>query len=250
MPVKLAISGVAKETGALLKEYLEEAGVYRDTAPATVCYGRIGATQYALNANCYLDKIERMRIMERAGVSLIPWSTGGLAANFFAPFQFPLLARKANGYGGTDIVPVFQSEEIPWRVAAGWDWFSKHIPTRTEYRVWIFRDEVLDIYEKSMKRPEEYKYIGRNFRNGFEFGICAARTNCPAGLLARDAVQALKLDFAAVDLLHGLDDNIYVLEVNTAPGVIRSGAQGTLRKLAQRIVSWEQGGYPVADYNV
>ena len=153
-----------------------------------------------------------------------------------AGIKFPLLARKAHGYGGTDLVPVFQLEEIPWRLAAGWDWFSSYIPVAQEYRVWVFRDECLDIYKKQMHRPEDYKYIGRNFRNGFDFVLAKAEPSIVD--VALRAVAALHLDFAAVDLLLSTNDYIYVLEANTAPGAIKSGAHKTLGKLADRMVSW------------
>ena len=150
------------------------------------------------------------------------------------------------GHGGTDIVPVFEAKEIPWRKAAGWDWFSSYVPTATEYRVWVYRNAYLDVYEKVMRRPSDYKYIGRNFRSGFDFEpmVVAPKDAIRESIVA---VRALGLDFAAVDVLHGEDGHVYILEANTAPGVIRSKAQGTLGKLADCIVKWDTDGHPDAD---
>lgn len=241
MSVRLLIAGTSQETGALLTEYLQERQVFNPDSPNVVCYGLstrvVGAV--ALNRYCNLDKIDRMYLMNRGGVRMVPWFEG---KDIPEGIQFPLLARKSMGFGGTDIVPVFQPKEVAWRVAAGWEWFSSYVPVETEFRVWVFRDLHLDTYEKVMKRETEYRYIGRNFRNGFEFQKTEQRE--AATWQAVSALKALKLDFGAVDMVLGEDGKIYVLEVNTAPGVIRSGAQGTLAKLADQIKQWDEKGYP------
>lgn len=236
--IRLSISGVAEETGALLTRMLKDRKVYDPNGKNVVCYGMSARGDRTLNQNCGINKIERLKIMAKAGVSTVPWFKGG--GEVPADIKFPLLARKANGYGGTDIVPVFQKEEVAWRIKAGWDWFSSYVPVRSEFRVWIFRGNHLDTYEKAMKRPGDYKFIGRNFRNGFDF----SHVSHPLAATVTEAVYALdtlKLDFGAVDLLLGEDGKVYILEVNTAPGVIKSGAQDTLEKLADRIVAWDSG---------
>jgi glutathione synthase/RimK-type ligase-like ATP-grasp enzyme len=233
LKINLQVAQAGKETGALLRQYLYDRGVsVVDSARPVVCYGLPTNTKPNLNGNCGTDKIERLRLMENAGVATIPW----FSADNIIGLHYPLLARKSNGYGGKDIVPVFQPEELPWRIKAGWEWFSEYIPVHTEYRVWTFHNTALDTYEKVMQRPHEYKGIGRNFGNGFEFRKTANHEGPTE--LAIAATAALGLDFAAVDLLGGMDGALYVLEVNTAPGVIRSGAQATLGKLADRIASW------------
>lgn len=251
MPHKtsLAIANAASETGPLLQEYLENRGVFDRHSEATVCYGqpatRPGPT---LNAACHLSKMARIAIMHEAGVNLVPFGFADDGAEFLASqLQFPLFARKAHGMGGKDLMPVFQPEEIEWRIAAGWDWFSSYVPVARELRVWIFRDAILDVYEKVMERPEEYLKMGRNFGQGFEFKrLPLLDAPFDAVVQAHKAVGALSLDFGAVDLLIGKDGKVYILEVNTAPGVIRSGAQATLRALADHITDWVNSGYPVA----
>lgn len=238
--MRLLVSNSSTETGALLEKYLRARGF--SGKDATVCYGLPTDQKPALNANCGIDKVKRMAVMEKAGVSLIPW--------FYKldpvpkDLRFPLLARKAQGHGGTDIVPVFQREEIPWRVKAGWDWFSQYIPVAAEHRVWVFRGQHLDTYQKVMKRPEQYCFLGRNYRNGFDFELLDLKSPHQSFIESRVAIAALKLDFAAVDCLVGQDGKTYVLETNTAPGVLRSHAEATLGKLADKIVEWAQKGYP------
>jgi len=231
--IKVAAAGA--ETGALLQEYLEDLGILHNRhADYALCYGLpCSPEQINLNAQCGLDKITRMQLMQDQNVQVVPWFTG---INAPTTIKFPLLARKTHGHGGTDLMPVFEPQEIPWRIAAGWDWFSSYVPVQEEYRVWMFQGILIDTFKKVMRRPQEYQYLGRNFRNGFEFELCEAFN--PATQLAQAAIKAIGLDFGAVDMIHGRDGSMYILEVNTAPGVIRSGAQNTLRKFASHVQTW------------
>lgn len=247
MRVNLKIAGVASETGPLLKTYLEERGlrISKEAGP-TICYGVPSDAPQNLNGECGGgDKIRRLNQMAAGGVRTVPWFAG---RDIPQDFKFPALARRRAGHGGEDLVPVFQPEEVPWRLAAGWEWFSSYVPVATEYRVWIFRNECLDVYEKTMQRPHDYAYIGRNFRNGFDFLNCNGRPSEEAISQAKRVVRALSFDFSAVDVLLGRDGHVYVLEANTAPGVIRSGAQSTLAKLADRMTTWATTGCPDRGY--
>ena len=227
------ISSDGKETGALLREMLEDRGVYSKNGPAVVCYGLSTEKRPALNARCQSDKISRMKAMQAAGVGLVPWTDSISEAS---RMTFPLFGRKSRGMGGKDLVPIFQAEELPWRVAAGWTWFSSVVPIAQELRVWVWHGTILDTYEKVMQRPADYVALGRNFGQGFEF-----RPMDGVKIASREAIMAadaLGLDFTAIDLLIGKDGAAYVLEANTAPGVIRSKAEGTLIKLADKIEEW------------
>lgn len=247
MQVSLRIAAAGKETGALLKEYLEDRGVYSPSGKAVVSYGiHLCDTpkEHILNGVCARGKIFNMDAMKAAEVRTVPWFRGTTIPE---GFTFPAYARRSHGCGGEDLMPVFQPYEVPWRAAAGWDWFSSIVPFEREFRVWTFRNNVLDIYEKVMQRPTEYKFMGRNFRNGFEFKRVPISTKAIPLYIEQLAIQSLEatkcldLDFAAIDMLLGTDGNVYVLEANTAPGVIRSGAQATLGKLADHITEWAEG---------
>jgi len=243
MKVNMKIANVAKETGALLTEYLQDRGlvISTDYNLPVICYGVPSSAKKALNGECGGgDKIRRLVQMEKGGVRTVPWFNGTKTPE---GFQFPALARRMSGHGGEDIVPVFQKEEIPWRIKAGWDWFSSYIPIESEYRVWVFRKECLGIYRKVMARPRDYKRIGRNWGNGFDFAPCDNVEN-EVITEAIKAVRSVSFDFGAVDLLLGTDNLVYILEINSAPGCIKSGAQVTLANLADRMVNWVIGGYP------
>jgi glutathione synthase/RimK-type ligase-like ATP-grasp enzyme len=231
-----------KETGLLLENNLRERGVKLDPrAAAVVCYGYpVGRRDKTINGVGTGGKIASLSLMQKAGVRTVPWFEG---SNIPKGFVFPALARNNHGFGGKDIVPVFQPHEVAWRVAAGFDWFSSYVPLDTEYRAWVFRGEVLDVYEKVMMRPHEYKHVaGRNFRQGFEFQSVKTPKDVAQETIA--ALDAIQYDFGAVDCLRGTDGLIYILEVNSAPGALRSKAQPTIAKLADRIAAWDKAGHP------
>lgn len=237
----IKISSDGSETGALLQTYLQDRGVYDAKGPAVTCYGLSAPKTYAhtLNGRCQSDKITRMKAMQAAGVQLVPWTNDPAQA---ARMQFPLFARRMYGMGAKDLMPVFQPEEVPWRVAAGWNWFSSIVPIAQELRAWVWRGEVLQMFNKVMERPQNYTAMGRNFGQGFEFRPTAAFPEPERQAIS--ATAALGLDFAAIDMIEGKDGRVYVLEANTAPGAIRSGAQATLAKLADRIEQWCRADCP------
>lgn len=87
---------------------------------------------------------------------------------------------------------------------------------KKEYRVHVFNDHIID-YSKKIFGGEIASYeLGAHFvRHGIE--RIASIQN-----LAIEAVNALELDFGAVDIVRVGDDN-YVLEINTAPGLSEEG---------------------------
>ncbi len=95
---------------------------------------------------------------------------------------------------------------------------TKH---KDEYRVHVFKGEVLDVQKKKRKLGFDGSSTGiRNHSNGWVYARCdVAIPNmlCP---IAIQAVELLGLDFGAVDIGHRLIDNkFFVFEVNTAPGL-------------------------------
>lgn len=240
--VRLIVAKTSGPTGRTLEGLLRDLGVpVSQTGKGLVSYGvPLNTSQPCLNANAGVgSKVEQLRKLQKSDV-LVPrfW----VGEN---PAEFPVLARKSQHHGGTDIRVVLQPEEVPWRRAAGFSHFVKFLPIVREYRVWVYRRQHLATYSKDMAHPEEYKYNGgRNHRNGFAFNLVKSEA-VPRGAveMAVKAVSALDLDFGAVDILQSTDGRFYVLEVNTAPGVEGAARQG-LRSLAQKIAKWAQNGYP------
>ena len=114
--------------------------------------------------------------------------------------------------------------------------YTLHTKHKDEYRVHIFKGEVLDVQKKKRKLGFTGSSSGiRNHSSGWIY----ARTDvaipdmlCP---IAIQAVKLLGLDFGAVDIGHKVNDNkFFVFEVNTAPGLEGS----TLDKYTKAIYNY------------
>lgn len=106
--------------------------------------------------------------------------------------------------------------------------FMEFIHADSEYRVHIFMDKSIRISLKNYDLEGSHEWS-------------AVKPTCSRALrrklrqAGKDAVKAIGLDFGAVDILTK-DDDVYVLEVNTAPGL-----GGSLPKLyADAFLDWSK----------
>lgn len=122
------------------------------------------------------------------------------------------------GHSGEGIVLAENEEEI---VPA--PLYTQYIKKTKEWRVHCTHDEVFFVQRKARKREvpdDQVNWKIRNHQNGF---IYAHNEGEPianiARLLAMKAVQALGLDFGAVDIIETANGSFFILEVNTACGL-------------------------------
>lgn len=98
--------------------------------------------------------------------------------------------------------------------------YTLHTKHKHEYRVHVFREQVLDV---QMKRKRNGAVGGTGIRNHANGWVYARAEIAPSEELLSSACKAVKLlglDFGAVDIGHRVVDNKYfVFEVNTAPGL-------------------------------
>lgn len=117
--------------------------------------------------------------------------------------------------------------------------YVEYIKKKEEYRVHVFMDEVIDVQRKARKREvpdEEVNWQVRNLEGGFIYAREGVELPIEAHLQAINAVEALGLDFGAVDIIwNERSDTYYVLEVNTAPGLTGT----TLEKYVEAFRGWE-----------
>lgn len=249
--INLLVAEGSRPTGRILTGLLQEMGVRigREGARGVVSYGvRYEGALPCLNAMAGgRTKLTELRTLITKGVrtpNTFLYQGGNLTGIGHAERPtFPLFGRKLSHREGKDIMPCFQTEDVPMRVAAGAQFFTQYIPRDTEYRVYVYRKLHGATYKKVMRHPELYKYIGCSYRNGFAFELCReGEIPRDAVELAKASVSALGLDFGAVDILKGKDGHFYTLEVNTAPGVEGDGRQ-SIRFLAEKIATWERNGF-------
>ena len=252
MTVKLHIAQNCGPTGRILGKLLTEAGVQLTSgqADAHVCWGAGGAYgEHTLNARCSSrNKLVELGTLMNADIETVPvypmppegWTEAALR---YLPY--PVLARKLQHHGGFDIRYCKNDLRARRALRAGRQFFTRYIPSTTEFRVWVYRRRHLGTYEKVLAHPElKRRMIGRNYKNGYAFQL-VREENIPrtAVDLAVRAVDALGLDFGAVDVLLGRDGKFYVLECNSAPG-IQSEARQVIQSLAAKIANWVKKGYP------
>lgn len=155
------------------------------------------------------------------------------------PEDFPVLGRKAHHIAGNDIILCLQKNDLDEASKLGCTHFTKYIPTRTEFRIHVWEDQVIKVSEKVLTEPERCKdpWI-RNYDEGYTFVSPKTKLSGQARGMAVDAVNCLGLTFGAVDLLLGDDGLVYVLEVNTAPGLqTDSSLDAYVNKLMEAIAS-------------
>lgn len=130
-----------------------------------------------------------------------------------------VVRHKLTGHSGEGIEIVeWGTDELPEAPL-----YVQYVKKQQEYRVHIFDGEVIDIQRKARKHDvpdEEVNWQVRNLDGGFIYAREGVEIDEEPRLQALAAVEALGLDFGAVDLIwNERSDTYYVLEVNTAPGL-------------------------------
>jgi hypothetical protein len=240
------IARAASTTGRLLQtlvaEEMTQQGV-RDV-DAHICYGVGHIGDRTLNGACSsMNKLQQATVLYSVlGTRGLPVFSYDSLRNNWTPGI--LLARKMQHTQGKDIKLILEPWQLEAAHAGGSDFFTPYIPSRREFRVWSYRNRHLGTYEKILRRPGDWKRIGRNYKNGFDFsGLDNDAVPQALKDTSRDALRGLGLDFGAVDIIEDMNGNYVVLEVNSAPGV--SGERRkVIRGLAHRIVRWVANGCP------
>lgn len=167
------------------------------------------------------NKLEALRIMRDRNVH-----TPEVFTHIPPIGIFPVLGRASNHMQGRDIVLCMQLSDAE-RTLQGGDisHFTRYIPTKAEFRVHVFEDEILKISEKILTEEAQYNINMpwvRNVNNGYTFRNVRRLNPDMLALmenLAVRAVRAIGLNFGAVDIILGDDLNLYVLEINTGPSL-------------------------------
>lgn len=246
MTLRLVIGAGCGPSGAILQGLLAARNVPTPSrwgdVTAMLSWGSPNITTQEASVPCLNQRPERTKLEEltllASGGVPIPTMKVDLAdADFEAcPLWY---ARKLQHKGGTDLRAVTQADEAGWRKAAGWAYFTARVPIKRELRCWAFRGKLLGVYEKAMRRPEEYTGLGRNHKYGFVFS--RLQDTCETAEAALDvtdnALTALGLDFGAADLIQKPDGSLVCLEVNTAPGIENERRLSAI-KLADCIAEW------------
>lgn len=182
------------------------------------------------------NKRQAFEVLEDAGVSIPEFTTDYYeAVNWLQDGCKVVCRTKLSGHSGDGIVIAETEDEL---VDA--PLYTKYIPKKDEYRAHVIGGEVVDIQRKMRKRDipdDEVNWKVRNHCNGFIFGREGVEVSDVCKSEAIISVDALGLDFGAVDLIYNeYRDKYYVLEVNTAVGLTGTTLEVYAEKLNELII--------------
>lgn len=171
--------------------------------------------EYVSNA---INKLSTFNILNDEGVSIPEYTTSVGEVN---PDWRQVVCRSVlEGSGGKGITLVNANDRDAIGRVNNCKLYVQYIKKTKEYRVHVFKGTVIDVQEKRKRSDAEINYQIRNHANGWVF--CRSSVNPPTQVLdeALAAIEALNLDFGAVDIVWNRHHNkAFVLEVNTAPGL-------------------------------
>lgn len=175
-----------------------------------------------------VDKLQSFEAFRNAGIShpeftnskpqAIQWLEAGTMV--FARTQL----RASSGRG---IVIMDPEHQDTWDTNA--NLYVKYKPKKHEYRIHVINGQVVDTQRKALRAEHQgdntVNFKIRNLANGFVFVRNDANGEphpVPQCVLqvGIQSVAALGLDFGAADVIYNQNENqAYILEVNTAPGL-------------------------------
>lgn len=153
----------------------------------------------------------------------VPWTADFSTATSWLEEGETVVARTSlNGHSGEGIVLMNSSD--PDSIVQA-PLYTKYVKKIDEYRIHVMNGQVISMQRKALSQEllagRQANFMIRNHANGFVFA--RENVNPPQDVIDKSirAVSALGLDFGAVDVIynsrHGRG---YVLEVNTAPGLV------------------------------
>lgn len=162
------------------------------------------------------NKYHAFACLDGKDVKCVAWTANKAVAKEWHDAGNVIVVRTVlTGHSGAGIIIVLPDQEIPDAPL-----YTRYIFKTKEYRVHATRNAVIDTQQKVCPpgvNPVSWKV--RSHENGFIFQRNNIAEDERRGVLAIQAVKALGLDFGAVDIVEDKKGNLYVLEVNTAPGL-------------------------------
>lgn len=162
------------------------------------------------------NKLTTFQRLQAAGVRIPGFSTEAPT-----PTKNKIILARTNltGSCGVGIHVVRPGETMP-KAPLYVDYIRKEV----EYRLHVAGGEVIFVQQKRKKSDREQtenEKLIRNHDNGWVFCVVpVADVSADVRDTAVASVAAVGLDFGAVDLVVGRNDDLaYVLEINTAPGI-------------------------------
>lgn len=170
------------------------------------------------NVEVASNKLLALRAMTEAGVRCPHFTTDlATAQGWVGEESIPAVVvrhlLRGNSGNGIEII---EDGEVPVAPL-----YTCYVKKRKEYRVHVFQGEIIDYSCKMLREGSEgNNFQVRSYANGWIFGRDGVDLPQDVKDQAVAAVEALGLDFGAVDVgwnAHRQEANVY--EVNTSPGL-------------------------------
>lgn len=182
-----------------------------------------------------VNKLQAFKLME-GKVSIPPWTEQlQEAVNWLSEDDTVVVRNKLNGHSAEGL-EIFKPMDLFDKVVPKAPLYTKYIKKDQEYRIHVFQGKVFFEQRKARKKDvpdDQVNWQVRNLKGGFIYSHVNVIAPENVKAEAIKAVEALGLDFGAVDVITKKNGDCYVLEVNCAPGLGEEGAT-TLEKYAEQ----------------
>jgi hypothetical protein len=162
------------------------------------------------NVQLASNKLSTLQKLKQNYITVPNFTTDKLS---LVPTELYMARTTLTGHSGKGIV-VGTPDELPEAPL-----YTKYIHKVAEYRAIVVGNEVVDFKQKLRKRDREHDEYVWNHSGGYVFARNDIRIPDGAYDIGIKSIQALGLDFGAVDIIEDEDGVLYVLEVNTAFGI-------------------------------
>lgn len=165
------------------------------------------------------QKLGKASVLDRLVANNLPvpkWQTCSFAPN---NEDYPVLLRKNNGYGGSDII-FCEDEESFLNNRMTRDFWTKYIDKKYEFRLHIFGGDVIQITRKVAESEEAEEHVAWNHTYGFrQVTYRNAFVEMALTNIGKQIYEIFDYDFFTVDVIADDVGNFYILELNTASGI-------------------------------
>lgn len=183
------------------------------------------------------NKLSYFEHLRGTDVRVPEWTTSSdTAIGWVAEGRVVVARTVLNGHSGNGIQFMEQSDPNSFVNAP---LYVAYVKKKDEYRIHFVGENLIDIQRKALRSDmnrDDANWRVRNLQNGFVF--VRNDVNPPDDVLeqARRAARTSGLDFGAIDLIYNERENqAYVLEINTAPGLVGTTVENYANALKEYV---------------
>lgn len=176
-----------------------------------------------LNANPIGNKLEFFQQITKAGLGdcVPPWTTDKNVALEWLSEGYLVVGRALlNSHSGKGIILANNAVDLH-----NVPLYTQYIKKAREYRVYWVKGASSSLIKQKLKKTGESHSKIQNLDNGYVYGSVNHELSPVVVETAAKVAQAFDMDFGAIDIVWNKHYNkAYVLEINSAPGMVDSTA--------------------------